>query len=54
MKINKKGRITGPTAEPANMPEFRGTQELNRYRSAARTFMSGGPSGTVTMPDDAP
>ncbi|MYY80838.1 MULTISPECIES: DUF6531 domain-containing protein [unclassified Streptomyces] len=55
VKINKKGRVTGPTLEPANMPEFRGAQGRARYRSAARTFMSGnGPSGSITMPGDTP
>lgn len=55
VKVNKKGKITGSTAEPANMPEFRGAHGRARYRSAARAFMSGnGPSGSVTMPGDVP
>ncbi len=54
VKRNKKGKITGPSKEPPNMPEFKGQGGYERYRETARSFMSGaGPDGSVTLPSES-
>jgi len=55
VKVNGKGKVTGPSKQPANMPEFRGVGGFERYRNTARTFMSGdGPAGSITLPGNSP
>ncbi|WP_406165459.1 RHS repeat-associated core domain-containing protein [Streptomyces sp. NBC_00996] len=55
VRINGKGKVSGPSKQPANMPEFRGVGGFDKYRNAARSFMSGsGPRGSITLPGTSP
>ncbi|WP_238442273.1 RHS repeat domain-containing protein [Streptomyces pratensis] len=54
IKRNKRGKVTGPTKEKPNMPEFTGQGGYEAYRDTARSFMSGaGPQGSVTLPSSS-
>ncbi|MFH8475797.1 hypothetical protein [Streptomyces sp. NPDC018000] len=50
VKRNKKGKVTGPTKESPNMPEFKGQGGYEHYRETARLFMPGGGTGRIGHP----
>jgi hypothetical protein len=55
VRVNSKGKVVGPSKQAANMPEFRGARGFEKYRNAARSFMSGdGPRGSITLPGRSP